>query len=155
MKRVLFLFLVCGLLFISPAVAEVSLRAQVEKKNITTDDYLTYKLTVSSAQRNIPTPKTPVFKGFNILSQAQSSTVVFGKGEIKTLLVYTYILVPLEPGKFKIEPSTITVKDKTYTCEEIEIEVTQTKPAPRQPEEQPKSIPQKRPPVLTGPQVTI
>lgn len=144
------------MLFKSFVFAEISLRCDVDKKSINTDDELVYKLIVSSSEKNIPAPKPPAFKAFSIVSQAQSSTVIFGKDNIKALLVYTYILAPLQPGKFKIEPSTITIKDKTYASQEIEIEVTQGRKRPRrQPEEKLKPFPEEGPPDLGGPQITL
>ena len=156
MKKALFLFLAFSLLFQSFVFAEISLRCEVDKKSISTDDQLVYKLIVSSSEKNIPAPKSPAFAGFAIISQAQSSTVIFGKSEIKTLLVYAYILAPLQPGKFNIEPSTITVKDKTYASQRIEIEVTPGRKHPaRQPQEKPQSFPEEGPPVSGESQITL
>ena len=156
MKKALFLFLVLSLLFISTVFAEISLRCEVDEKTIRINDELVYKLIVSSSEKNIPAPKPPAFSGFKIISQAQSSTVVFGQGSLKTLLVYTYILVPLQPGKFKIEPSTITTEEKTYTCEEIEIEVIGGRQhPPSQPQEKFKPLPEKGPFDSEGPQITL
>lgn len=156
MKKSLFLFLAFSALCTSSAFAEISLRCEVDKKSISTDDQLVYKLIVSSSEKNIPVPEPPVFEGFGILSQAQSSTVIFGKSDIKTLLVYTYILAPLEPGKFEIKPSTLTIKDKTYSSEEIEIEVTQGRGVShRRPEEKSQPLPGQGPPESEGPQITL
>ena len=156
MKKTLFLFLTFSLLLTSSVFAEISLRCEVDKESISSDDELVYKLIVSSSEKNIPALKPPAFQGFSILSQAESSTVVFGKGNLKTLLVYSYILVPLRPGKFKIEPSTITIKDKTYASQEIEIEVTGGRKRPgRQPEEKIKPLPEELSPDSGQPQITL
>lgn len=156
MKKVLFLFLAFSLFCISFVFAEISLRCEVDKESISTDDELAYKLIVSSSEKNIPAAKSPTFQGFSIISQAQSSTVIFGQSNIKTLLVYTYILAPLAPGKFKIEPGTITVKDKTYASQEIEVEVTEAHNHPgRHPEEKLKARPEEGPPNPGGPQITL
>jgi hypothetical protein len=157
LKKILFLFLAFFLLFQSSALAEISLRCEVDKKTIATDDELVYKLIISSSEKNIPAPNLPAFAGFGVISQAQSSTVIFKKSDIKTLLVYTYILTPLKAGKFKIAPSAVTIKDKTYTCEEIEIEVIQgnSKLHGRQPQEKSQAFPGQGPPESDGPQITL
>ncbi len=156
MKKVLILFLVFSLFCISFVFAEISLRCEVDKKSISTDDELVYKLIVSSSEKDIPAANPPLFRGFNIISQAQSSTVIFAQSDVKTLLVYTYILIPLAPGKFKIAPGTITVKDKTYASQEIEIEVTEGLKRPgRHPQDKPKTRPEEGPPDSGGPQITL
>ena len=156
MKKALFLFLAFSALCISCASAEISLRCEVDKKSISTDDRLVYKLIVSSSEKNIPAPIPPAFDGFDIISQAQSSTVIFGESDIKTILVYAYILAPLEPGKFRIKPATLTIKVKTYTSEEIEIEVTPGRKVPRrQPQEKSQPLPGQGQPESEGPQITL
>jgi len=156
LKKILLLFLGFSLLFVSVLFAEVSLRCEVDKKNISTDEELVYKLIVNSSEKNIPAPKPPAFKEFDVISQAQSSTVVFTAGSVKNLLVCTYILLPLQPGKFKIEPSTVTIEGETYKSEEIEIEVL---PGARRPDNQPqknvKPFPEKDLPDAGGPQITL
>ena len=66
------------------------------------------------------------------MSQIQSSTVSFEGGGIKTVVVYAISLAPTAVGKFKLGPSQIKTKDKTYQSESFEIKVTQgkTKPTP-------------------------
>jgi hypothetical protein len=127
----------------------------VDKTGITHDDTLTYKVTVTSSDRNLPPPQIPEFKGFYLLSQAQSSTLSFVKNEIKTVLEYTFILAPTDVGKFRIEPSTIKIKNKVYSSESFDIEVTQgkTKPQPK-PEEKP-GLPEELQPESEEPQITL
>jgi len=127
-------FILAAILFISLtttiASAEVTIKAEVDKASITTDDNITYKLTITSSEKNIPEPQLPEFKGFYLVTQAQSSTVSLDKSNIKTILVYTYILVPKDVGKFKIEPSTIKIQGNAYSSEtfEIEVKLGRTKP---------------------------
>ncbi|MDP3732584.1 MAG: BatD family protein, partial [Candidatus Omnitrophota bacterium] len=85
------------------------------------------------------------------VSSAHSSTVSFVKNNIKTILVYAYILAPTDIGKFKIEPSTIKIKNETFSTATFEIEVKQGKAKPK-PKAQPKEThPEKReePPQIT------
>lgn len=131
-----------SLLFTAGAFAETSIKAQVDKTGITTDDSLTYKLIIISSEKNIPVPAIPKFEGFNLVSQAQSSTISFAKGGTETHLVYVFILVPGEAGKIKIEPSKIKVGAVTYTSEQFEIEVTQGKVQPQIPPGQKQSEPE-------------
>jgi len=112
----------------SPAAvvfADTTINAEVDKARITTDELLTYKLTVASTEKNIPAPKIPGFNGFAVISQAQSSTVSFQKGGMQTILVFAFILMPKEAGKIKIEPAVVTVKGKAYASDVIQIEIKQ------------------------------
>jgi len=89
------------------ALAETNIKSEVDKLKLTADQDLTYKIIITSSENNLPAPQMPEFKGFNVISSAQSSTVSFVKNSIKSILVYAIILIPLETGKLKIEPSQI------------------------------------------------
>ncbi len=133
MKKLFFLFFF--ILLSSSACAETSLKAEVDKTTVNTAEQLTYKLTINSSEKNLPVPKFPSFKGFAVISQAQSSTVLFGNNDVKTILVYVYILTPNQAGILKIEPGYITIKGKTYSSEEVEVKCIQDQPSNKQPQE--------------------
>ena len=113
------------LFFAASACAQISIKAEVNNTSITTNDNLTYKLVITSAEKNIPSPQMPKFEGFDVLSQAQSSTLSLAASNIKTTLTFTYILAPKEKGKFKIEPAIIKLKDEVFSSVAFEIEVKQ------------------------------
>ena len=121
--------------FAVSAFAETLIEAEVDKTQMTTDEMITYKVTISSAQKNIPAPQIPEFEGFDVLSQIQSSSFSLGRNESKADLVFTYILVPQEAGNINIPPSQIKVKGKTYSSEAFEIEVKQGKIKPALPDD--------------------
>lgn len=142
-------------LFAVMAFAEISIKAEVDKLKISLDETIIYKLIVTSTEKNIPPPQLPDFQGLSVISQAQSSTVFFIKSDIKTILVYTYILAPKDKGKFKIEPSTTKIRNKTYSSEAFEIEVFQGA-AEAQPEPKQKpSLPKRPQPESEEPQVSL
>jgi len=113
------------LFFAASACAEIIVKAEVNNTSITTNDNLTYKLVITSTEKNIPNPQIPKFEGFDVLSQAQSSTFSLAANNIKTMLTFTYILAPKEKGKFKIEPAVLKLKDKVFSSAAFEIEVKQ------------------------------
>lgn len=115
------------LLSASNVFAEAVIKAEVDKASMTTDDYLTYKITVTSSEREAFSPQLPAFKDFNVFSQAQSSSISFDKQGIKNTSVFIYVLSPKNTGKLKIEPSQVKIKDKSYSTEAFEIEVAQGK----------------------------
>ena len=118
--------------------AQTALKAEVDKKQISTDEFLTYKLTITSTEKKIPLAQLPKFEGFTVVSQAQSSKVSIAKNQIKTILIYTYLLVPTDIGKFTIEPSSIKIKNAAISSEAFEIEV---KPGKVKPQPKPEEVP--------------
>jgi len=156
MKIKIILALIFTSLFIAQAFAQTSIKAEVDKTSVTTDDLITYKLIITSAEKNIPKPQLPKFTGFQIISSAQSSTVSFIKSEVKTIVVYAFILLPTGTGKFEIEPSTIKIKNETYATPILEIEVQQAKPKPKaEPRQKPPLPKETQPETEAEPQITL
>lgn len=111
------------LLFNPFIFAEFSIKAEIDKRQLFLDDTLTYKVTLSSDESKIPSVQLPDFSGLEIISQAQSSTVSFTSQGPKSTVVYTIILSPRNPGRFKIEPSKVNLKGRLYSTDSFEIEV--------------------------------
>jgi hypothetical protein len=145
------------LIFFSAANAfgEISIKAEVDKTSISTDETLTYKLIITSTDNEAPEPEVPKFTGFDVISQAQSSTFSYLKTGPKTILVLAFILAPNDIGKFKIEPSVIKLKGKNYSTDSFEIEVTQGKAKPQVPPEERPSLPEKFQPESDQPKITL
>lgn len=139
--------------------ADTAIKAEVDKTSITTDENITYKLTITSTEKDISTPQLPKFEGFNVISQTQSSTVSLVKNNIQHFLVYVYILAPKDTGKFNIESSQIKIEGKSYSSESFEIEVKQGKAKPQHKPEpdqgQQPSLPDEIKPEFKQPQITI
>lgn len=139
----------------APALAEISIKAEVDKTSISTDETLTYKLIITSTDNEAPEPEVPKFTGFNVISQAESSTFSYLKTGPKTILVLAFILAPNDIGKFKIEPSLIKLKGKAYSTDSFEIEVTQGKSKPQVPPEEKPSLPEEFQPESGQPKITL
>lgn len=139
MKKIAAACFIFAVLFIGTVFAKETITAEVDKLKVTTDDEVTYKLNIVSQKENSSFPQLPDFKGFQVVSQAQSTTVSFQKGQPDVLMTYVYILVPNAAGKFTIGPSSVKINGKAYSTQSFEIEVTQGKnpPQPKQPEEEP------------------
>ena len=155
MKLKFFLTLGIFLLIIHPVFAQVTIKAEVNKFKISTDERLTYKLIIASSEANLAQPQIPKFSGFNILSQSQSTTLSLEKNGLKTSLIYEFILLLVSAGKLKIDPSTIKIANQFLSSEPFEIEVTQGKATPKIPSEESPALPQKFLPESEEPQVTL
>lgn len=123
MKRRYFIALLILALAVLPAFAQDTIKAEVDALKLSLDQQLTYKIIITSSQEDIPQPQLPKFEDFSILSEAQSSTISFVKGTVKSILVYAFILAPRKSGKLKIEPASIKIKNKIYSSNSLEIEV--------------------------------
>lgn len=148
MKKILILSTVFIFLCMATASAQTSLKAEVDKTSLSIDEALTYKLTITSLEKNIPTPQLPKFTGLKVIASTQSSSMVFSKGSVKSVVVYVFVLAPTQTGKFKIEPSTIKIKNEAFSTGDFEIHVKQGRLKPRA---EPR---QKTPPEKTQPEET-
>ncbi len=156
MKRIIILSLIFTNVFIAGAFAQTTIKAEVDKTSITTDEVLTYKLIITSLEKSVPTPQLPKFTGFKEISSAQSSSVTFTKGNMKTKVVYAFVLVPNDTGKFKIEPCSIEIRNETFSTADFEIEVKQGKPKPKAGPQQGPPLPEETQPEETEqPQITL
>ena len=154
MKKIIVSLAIFVFAFIAASFAETEIKAEADKTSITTDDGLTYKIIITSSDKAVPAPQLPKFRGFSVLSQAQSSTMSFVKSNVKTILVYAFVLAPTDVGKFEIEPSTIKIGNKTYSTQALEIEVKPGKTKPKTHPEEP-SLPEKSLPESQEAQVTL
>ncbi len=154
-KKFIITIILFILSFARVVFAETAIKAEVNKTKITTDEAVTYKIIIISTEKNTPSPTFPKFAGFKVISQIQSSTVSFVKNNVETNLTRIFLLTPINIGKFKIEPSSIKIKGKTYSTEGFEIEITEGKTKPSLPQEKepasPKGLPseEQEPPKIT------
>ena len=138
MKSRAIIFVILLIVFyLNSAFAETTIKAKVDKTNITTDEVITYKLTVTSTERKVPQPELPEFEGFRIISQVQSSNISLIKKDIKTSIVHTYILAANKIGVIKIAPSKIKIDNEIISSDAFQIEVKEGKIKPEPKEELP------------------
>ena len=136
-SRTIILVILFIVFCLNSSFAETTIKAEVDKTNITTDEVITYKLTITSTERKVPQPALPEFVGFRIISQLQSSNVSLIKKEVKTSIVHTYILDPDKIGILNIEPSKIKIDDEIISSDAFQIEVKEGKIKPEPKEELP------------------
>ena len=126
MKRIVLYSILFIFSFRVIALAQTTIEAKVDKTTLTTDETFTYKLTVTSSERNMPLPQLPKFEGFEVLSQVRLSSMLLVKEEPQIKLSFVFILTPTDIGNLKIEPSSIKIKDQTYSSESFQIEVKES-----------------------------
>lgn len=144
-------------LFINTAFAQTSIKAEIDKTILTTDEVLTYKLIITSLEKEIPLPQIPKFTGFKVVSSAQSSSVTFIKGSMKTIVVYAFVLLPEGSGKLKIEPTSIKINKEMFSTGAFEVEVRKGNAQPKAASKIKPAIPEEIPSQETdqAPQVSL
>jgi hypothetical protein len=136
MKKIIIFGLFFVLTIHHSVIAEVTIKAEIDKTSVTTDEVVAYKILITSDSQTRPVLEIPKFEGFKVLSQAHSTTINFTKVGAKNLNVYAFILLPLRIGKLKIEPSKLKVGDTNLFSESFEIEVKEGKQKPIAPKEE-------------------
>lgn len=116
-----FLVLICN------AFAQNYITAEVDKKTMTSDEFLTYKVSVNFFDQKTSLPQIPEFKDFYIASQVQSSSIQFAQAKVKNSVTYEFILKPIKIGELEIEPATIKIDEKVYSTEVFKVLVKQGK----------------------------
>lgn len=121
------------------AFAEITVRAEVDKKTMTADEVLSYKIVINSSEIRLPPFDIPKFDGFNIISRAQSSQIKAGGGKFSNTTEFVYVLTPVKTGILEIPPIEIKTDKNKYSTESFRIEVKEGKEKPK-PQVPPKSV---------------
>jgi hypothetical protein len=124
MKRTALLIMLSILAASGVCRAETTIKAELDKRAVTADDTVTYKVTVISSEQQLPPPVFPDFKGFSTLSSSQSSSFSFSGSGTKTMLVYVFVLLPDGPGPVTIPPVQITAGGKKTSSESFTLQIS-------------------------------
>ena len=130
---------------LSAVYAQASpIEVDVDRRQLSTDETLTLTVTITG-ESTVPTPATPRFDEFSVLSRSSSSQISKVNGVTSAQVVYRYRLQPIRTGRVTIEPIEITLAGKTYASDPITVQVTQGSGVPsRAPASQPSSQPSAR-----------
>lgn len=109
--------------FLAVAFAQAAIKAEVDKKDITIDEVVTYKIIVTSTQKDAPELVLPELDGLSVVSSAESSTVSYADNNLKTHFAYVFLLAPRATGTLKIPPVLLKTKAGSMATEAFEIEV--------------------------------
>lgn len=121
MKLTIFLL---TLIIVTTAYAEdISISADVDRREIALDEQLTLTITVSGNISNIPQPTIPDLKGFTAYSSGRSQNISIINGQVSSAVTFTYILVPNNTGDYALGPFSINYKSQTYSTASIDIKV--------------------------------
>ncbi len=101
-RRVIFI-LFFWFILLSVSFAQTFIQAKVDKTILSVGDELVYKLTINSPEKQLLVPEFPDFKGFDVLSSAQTSEISVLKGNLAAFIVYlsSAFDVEIKPGQIK------------------------------------------------------
>ncbi len=123
------IFAVCVL----PVFAETVLKAEADKTSISTDEVVTYTVSITSTDRSVPVPSLPAFDDFSVLSSVRSSSSTFQKGALKISVVYSFVLAPRKTGTLTIKPVTLAIGKEECVSDTLKIEVKEGSRVPVSP----------------------
>lgn len=132
MKRISAVILILAL----PALCyaeDISISADVDGQEITLDEQLTLTITVTGNVANIPQPQIPALDGFTAYSSGRSQNISIINGQVTSSVSFTYVLVPNDPGDYRLGPFTINYKGNTYSAGPINVKVLPKAARPAQP----------------------
>ena len=89
--------------------AGLQLTASVDKEDLSLDQYLTYKVTITGDNlKGLPRIKLPNFEQeFKVISSSKSNSFSIVNGAMSSAINYEYQLVPLKTGTLRIKPTTL------------------------------------------------
>lgn len=134
MKRIYHLSLIAlaalGLFLLMAAPSALAqspyeLSAQVDANDITTDDTVTYTLSLVTPDGNAPNLKLPALDGFDVVSSQMGTqySVVNGTSSLRT--IYSYVLQPTRVGDLRIPKLNLTLGGQALHTEPLTVHVTQ------------------------------
>ncbi len=114
-------------LFTTRAHAQSSyeLRAQVDANEITTDDTVTFTLTLTTPDGNTPRLNLPVLDGFDVVGSSTSSQYSLVNGGASASMTYSYELQPTRAGDITIPSLHLDMNGQTLSSDSITVRVTQ------------------------------
>lgn len=125
--RIIISFFVCVFFICSASAQSVKFYAKTDVTQILENGVFNVRYVVQNAEgRNI---KYPDFKNFQIMSGPSTETSVqIMNGKRTSSVTYRFILMAEKPGKYRIDPATVQVGNRTFKSNPLEIEVVKGKP---------------------------
>ncbi len=135
MRKILIYSVICVCLWGSLAFAqEATFTATVDKNPVSQGDQFTLSFTLNNTgMGGGKTLKFPDLGHFNIVSgPSQSSRVQMINGAVSSSMIYSYLLLPKEVGKFTIGVASIEMGGKLFETKPIALEVVKGTARPQQ-----------------------
>jgi len=105
--------------------SSVSVSASVSETTVYTGERINLSIKVSGSFNNVSRPELPDFPGFRLLSNTPSTSRSYSyvNGESSTSYTYSYYLVAQDKGDHTIPPISITIDNKDYQTDPIDVSI--------------------------------
>ncbi len=124
MKRSLSIFFFLFLSCLSPLrAADVQVSANFNKRVVQVGEEIQLTIRITGAMGNIQAPRLPGFQGFDTFYTGRSSHITFINGQSSSSVEFSYVLVPKQAGRFRLDPIEVNVANNRFMTTAVEIEV--------------------------------
>lgn len=124
---VLFVVITVSGLFTPRVLAQsnVSVQATVSETTVYTGERIRLSIKISGDFNNVSRPQLPDFPGFRLLSNTPSTSRSYQyiNGQTSSSYSYTYQLIAQQKGSFQIPPVAISIDDKEYKTDPLDISI--------------------------------
>lgn len=111
------------LLAAAPAVAQLTVNAEVSKSEVSIDEQIALSVTVAGPESSLPEPHIPALQSLSIYDSGRSQSLSIVNGRVSSSIVHTFVVIPRAVGKAVIPPITVTYKGQTVQTAPITITV--------------------------------
>jgi len=114
-------------LFTLPVYAQSQkiVKAEVDRNEITSDEYLILSVTINTNSGSAPEPLLPSLDGFDVVGTSTSTQMSIVNGAMSSEKVFLYTLRPRAAGEFIIDPVTVSQNGIHYETAPIKVSVSQ------------------------------
>ena len=99
--------------------------AEVDRSELTTDEYLNLSVNINLDYGTITEPVLPPLDGFDLIGTSTSTSMSIINGVLSTQKMFQYTLRPTKPGQLVIGPVSVTLNGQPYSTSPITVNVTQ------------------------------
>lgn len=98
--------------------------AEVDRRDLTTDDLLTLRVSINQAAAGISEPSLPPLNGFDLIGTSTSMNMTIVNGVQSSEKVFIYTLQPRITGQLVIGPVVVNVNGQDHHTNPISVNVT-------------------------------
>src|SRR3989338_7628445 len=102
---------------------EPEINASLDKNSVRVNEEIHLNIKITGVRDSLQAPHLPSLEGFEIFYSGRSSRFSFINGKSESLTEFNYVLVPRSVGRFVMQPIEISVDNKTYRTNQLEINV--------------------------------
>lgn len=102
---------------------DLAFSASVDKTTVDAGNPVTLTLTLSGDISGVELPKIELPEGIGVAAQSQSTNFSLRAGAAQRSISLAYVLIPREPGMYRLGPFKVTHQKKEFQTEPIELTV--------------------------------